>query len=186
MSENSIEAEYPRCGEAELLAGGPEDFGRFYLRNEDPVLAFFLRRTGSADLAADLTAETFARALEGRLGFDASRGEPGAWLFGIAKHVLSESIRKGRVQNAARRRIELERLELDDEAIVRIEGLTGEVATKALRRLQPEQRLAIEGRILEEKNYDEIAVRLRCSTSVVRQRVSRGLRLLRERLEGLA
>lgn len=185
MSESSIESGWQGRGDAELLTGGSEDFGRFYLRNEDPVLVFFLRRTASADLAADLAAETFARALEGRHSFDASRGEPSAWLFGIAKHVLGESVRKGRVQNAARRRIGLERLELDDQAIAHIEGLTGALATEALGKLRADQRLAIEGRVLEEESYDQIATRLRCSTSVVRQRVSRGLRMLRDRLEGL-
>src|SRR2546430_1183570 len=57
-----------------LLAGGPVDFGSFYARHEDAMLTFFLRRTGSAELAADLAAETFARALEGRRRFDPGFG----------------------------------------------------------------------------------------------------------------
>lgn len=169
----------------ELLAGGAEDFGRFYLRHEDPVLAFFLRRTRSAELAADLAAETFARALQGRAGFDGSLGEPRAWLFGIARHVLADSVRRGRVQDSARRQLRLERLQLDDDAIARIDQMTGEAATEALMQLPAEQRQAVEGRVLDDESYDELAARLRCSPSVARQRVSRGLRLLRDRLEGL-
>lgn len=186
VTKKGIEPAGDERGDAQLLAAGPDGFGRFYLRHEDAVLAFFMRRTRSAELAADLAAETFARALEGRRGFDASRGEGRGWLFGIAKHVLSESIGKGRVQDAARRRIGLERLELDDDAIARIDALTGEAATKALGGLPADQRLAVEGRVLAGESYDELAARLRCSTGVVRQRVSRGLRVLRDRLEGLA
>src|SRR5256885_1854067 len=88
-----------------LLAGGPEDFGTFYARYEDAMLAFFLRRTASAELAADLTAETFARALEGKRRFDAAIGPAPAWLFGIARFVLARSLERGRVEQSARRRL---------------------------------------------------------------------------------
>jgi RNA polymerase sigma factor (sigma-70 family) len=170
----------------ELLAGCAEEFGRFYLRHEDAILTFFLRRTRSAELAADLAAETFARALEGRRGFDVARGSPRGWLFGIAKHLLSDSLAGGRVQDAARRRLGLERLAVDDDALARIDELTGGEALEALEGLTVEQRTAVEGRVFDEQSYEELAVRLRCSKSVVRQRVSRGLRVLRDRLEGLA
>lgn len=169
-----------------LLSGGPEGFGRFYLRYEDAVLAFFVRRTRSAELAADLTAETFARALQARRAYDESRGSPAAWLFGIAKHLLSDSLECGRVQDEARRRLCLERLEIDDEALARIDELAEDVALATLATLPAEQRIAIEGRVLGEEGYDELARSLRCSNGVVRQRVSRGLKVMRERLEGLA
>lgn len=186
MSANGIEPASDGRGDAELLAGGPEDFGRFYLRHEDPVLAFLLRRTRSAELAADLAAETFARALRSRRDFEPARGEARGWLFGIAKNVLSESVRRGRVQDAARRRLGMERLALDDHALARIDQLTGDFATAALAQLPEDQRVAVEGRVLADESYEELAARLRCSPSVVRQRVSRGLRGLRDRLEGLA
>jgi DNA-directed RNA polymerase specialized sigma24 family protein len=41
----------------------------------------------------------------------------------------------------------------------------------------------VKGRVLHERSYDELALSLRCSQSVVRQRVSRGLRSLRQTLE---
>ncbi len=167
-----------------LLTGGPEEFGRFYVRHEDAVLGFFLRRTRSAELAADLTAETFARALAGRAAFDSSRGEPRGWLFGIARHLLADSLTSGRVQDEARRRLQLERLVIDDDALERIDALAGEPALLALDDLPRDQRAAVEGRILRGLGYEELAAGLRCSPSVVRQRVSRGLRTLRDRMEG--
>jgi DNA-directed RNA polymerase specialized sigma24 family protein len=41
----------------------PAAFGEFYARHESAVLGFMRRRTGDPELAADLTAETFAAAL---------------------------------------------------------------------------------------------------------------------------
>ena len=61
--------------DATLLTGDARAFAAFYRRFEDAVLGYFLRRVGRADLAADLTAETFARALEGRSRFDPASGD---------------------------------------------------------------------------------------------------------------
>jgi hypothetical protein len=60
-----VAADDDRADEALLVAGkrDVEAFGLFYRRRVDAVLAFFLRRNGDRELAADLTAETFAAAL---------------------------------------------------------------------------------------------------------------------------
>ncbi len=65
--------------DAPLLAGDAHDFGRFYALHEDYVLTLFLARGAAAELAADLAAETFARALVARRSFDphAARREGG-------------------------------------------------------------------------------------------------------------
>jgi RNA polymerase sigma-70 factor (ECF subfamily) len=173
-----------QAADGALLAGGPQEFGAFYLRHEANVLGFFLRRVGRAELAADLCAETFARALESRRSFDPQRGEPRAWLFGIARHVLAESLERGRVLDATRVRLAFEPLVIGDEDIARLEELAEQPAVAALEQLPSEQRDAITGRVIDERAYDELAASLRCSNSLVRQRVSRGLRALRERLEG--
>jgi hypothetical protein len=47
-------------------ADDPEAFARFYRLHVRGVIAYFRRRVGNAELAADLTAETFAAALAGR------------------------------------------------------------------------------------------------------------------------
>src|SRR4051812_49155141 len=170
--------------DAQLLTGDPHRFATFYRRHEDAVLGFFLKRTGSAELAADLTAETFARALEGRKRFDAKRGDAGAWLFGIARNTLSRSLERGRVEDGVRRKLGMEPLHLDDAALARIDALSDEPALRALEDLPQEQAQAVRGRVLDERGYDELARALDCSESVVRQRVSRGLKTLRTQLGG--
>jgi RNA polymerase sigma-70 factor (ECF subfamily) len=161
-------------------------FADFYEHFERPVLRFFMHATERPELAADLTAETFARVLESLAVYDPGRGRVDQWLFGIARNVLGESYRRGRVEAASRERLGLPRLVIDDhatETIARI-GSGQDDASTALAELPAEQRTAIEARVLQDRDYAEIAHELACSEAVVRQRVSRGLRTLRTRLAG--
>src|ERR1700688_1998428 len=162
-----------RLHDAVLLAGDADDFGRFYALNEDYVLMLFLRRGVPAEAAADLMAETFARALAARRTFDPARGEPRGWLTGIARHLLADSARRGCVEDAARCKLGLERLEIDDQAIARIEELAEDAALVALDALPEDQRAAVRGRVLGDGGYNDLARLLGCSPSVVRKRVSR-------------
>jgi RNA polymerase sigma factor (sigma-70 family) len=175
------------ASDEELLAlarSDPDAFGVFYDRFERDVLAFFVRATGRADLAADLTAEVFAAALSSASGFRAELGSARAWLFGIARHELADAWQRGRVEDRTRRRLGMEPLALSDLALERIEELGGgEDALALLGELPEDQRRAISGRVLEQREYADLAAALSCSESVVRQRVSRGLRSIRDRLE---
>jgi Sigma-70 region 2 len=65
--------------------GDEEAFAAFYRRHARPLAGFFMRRTGDAELAADLTAETFAAALAARRRFDPAKGAAIGWLYGIAR-----------------------------------------------------------------------------------------------------
>jgi RNA polymerase sigma-70 factor (ECF subfamily) len=74
-------------------------------------------------------------------------------------------------------------LVIDDEGIERIEALAGEHALEALESLPADQRDAVRARIVDDRGYQEIAIEVRCSPSVVRKRVSRGVRAMRAKLE---
>jgi len=69
-----------------LLATGDDGdaYAAFYRRHEEAVLRFFVRRSADAELALDLTAETFAAALVASRRFTAGPEPARAWLFGIA------------------------------------------------------------------------------------------------------
>ncbi len=152
---------------------------------ERPLLGFFLRATGRPELAADLTAETFACALES-LRQIRPRSRPGRQIgcSAIARNVLGSSYRSSRVEAGARRRLGLPRLVIDDHAGRHHRAPTAghEHATLALAGLPEHQRQAIQAHVLQERDYADIAGELHCSEAVVRQRVSRGLRTLRARL----
>ncbi len=155
-----------------------EPFGVFYERHFASVLAFFRRRVAGPDEAFDLTAETFAAALASVPRFEPGPEPPQAWLFAIARHKLSEALRSSRIQDEARRALEMQPITLDDEATEIIETTASAPAVELLDTLTAEQREAIEAHHLEERDYAEIAADLRCSESVIRKRVSRGLAAL--------
>jgi RNA polymerase sigma-70 factor, ECF subfamily len=166
----------------------PEAFGTFYCRHEKAMLLYFLRRTGRAEVAADLTAEVFAAALESSKRFRPGKAPAAAWLYGIAKNKLAASQARGRVEERARKKLGTEPLLLTDEAIERVEQLAdqaqeAEILGRLLDGLPAHQQEAIRQHVLEGLSYDELSTELRCSEAVVRQRVSRGLRSLRLQLK---
>ena len=177
------------ASDSELLertVSDPEAFGIFYDRLERDVLGFFYRATRRADIAADLTAEVFAVALESASAFNPGLGTARGWLFGIARHELADAWERGRVEDRARRRLGMAPMAVTDEMLERIERLgsdRGVSAVELLADLPDDQRLAVTGRVIEERDYADLAAAMSCSESVVRQRVSRGLRALRTRLQ---
>ena len=55
------------------------------------VYAYVAYRIGDGADAEDVTSETFERALRYRSSYDPSRGEPIAWLIGIARHCIRDA-----------------------------------------------------------------------------------------------
>jgi RNA polymerase sigma-70 factor (ECF subfamily) len=147
-------------------AGDDEAFGEFYRRRRALLLGYLRPRVPDAETAADLLAETFAAALLAiRDGERAMPEQPVAWLMTIARNKLIDSIRRGRVEQAARERLALAPLEIDDQDIERIEELAAstDVAGSLAELLPADQHAALKARIFDELEYAEIATTLRCS-----------------------
>jgi RNA polymerase sigma-70 factor (ECF subfamily) len=169
------------------LASQPEAFAALYRRYERPVLGYMVRRTKRPDLAADLTAETFAAALAALRAERGPRETFEPWLFGIARNKLFESFRRGFAEDDARRKLSMEPVALDDEQLAAIEALGDDTRVQQLvARLPASQREAVIARVLDERDYADIAASLELSELIIRKRVSRGLASLRARLEGNA
>lgn len=176
-----------RLSDQELLVLArtePLAFGAFYGRHVHAVHGFFRRRVADAETAFDLTAETFAAALQAVPRYQ-PRPEPArAWLFGIARNKLFEALRRGRVEDRARRALAMQPITLDEDDVAMLELLDEAPTVEAIASLPDDQRTAVLARHVDGESYAQIAERLACSESVVRQRVSRGLRTLKTRLEG--
>lgn len=166
-----------------LTSPDAQDFDRFYRRHVGLVTTYLARRAGRADLTVDLVAETFARALAGRLRFDPGRGPAAAWLLWIARNLLIDTVRRGRVASDARERLRMEPVVLDEDGYRRVEERSRIDVENALAALPEEQRDVVRRRVLAEEPYTLIAAHIGCSEQVVRQRVSRGLATLRRNLE---
>jgi len=127
-------------GDDELLAlttRRPEAFAVFYRRHERMVLGYLLRRLGDAELAADLTAETFAAALIGVRRFDPTRAPASAWILGIARNKLRRALENRRVEDRARRRLGMAPIVLEEEAMARVERLGADDRVAALLDMLP-------------------------------------------------
>ncbi|HWT25357.1 MAG TPA: RNA polymerase sigma factor [Solirubrobacteraceae bacterium] len=169
--------------EALLADRGAATFEEFYNRHVENILAFFSRRTRDAELAADLTAETFAAALAGRRRYRPEAGAAAAWLFGIAMNKLADAQRRGFAERRACRRLGMERIELYDDDIARIDALGDSITASALlEALRTDQREAVRAHVLDERPYADIAAQQHVSEAVVRKRVSRGLAAVRQRM----
>lgn len=170
--------------DAELLARSDADsFAEFYRRHARRLAGWLMRMTGDAEVAADLTAETFAAVLVGRKRYDPERGAPATWLYGIAAHKLNDWRRRGNAEDRARRRLRMERIQLSDEDVAEFERLGSEVSlVEMLEELPGDQREALRARLLEERGYREIARVAGISEAAMRKRVSRGVAGLRGRL----
>jgi RNA polymerase sigma factor (sigma-70 family) len=68
------------------------------LRNPEPLIrrvyAYVAYRIGDGVDAEDVTSDTFERALRYRKSYDPARGEPIAWLLGIARRCIDDSFKR--------------------------------------------------------------------------------------------
>lgn len=62
------------------------------------VYAYVAYRIGDGHEAEDVTSETFERALRYRNRYDRRKGEPAAWLIGIARNVIADLGRHSTVE----------------------------------------------------------------------------------------
>ena len=186
MAESRPTRPWSALSDADLLrAGGADAFEAFYVRHVDWVLGMLARRTRDPHLAADLCAETFAAALRTRRRFTprAADGDARSWLFTIALSKHNDALRKGKADDRARRALGMERVVPSDESLARIERLGESAPALALLDELPEdQRDAVRARVLDDRDYDELAGELAVSEAVARKRVSRGLGTLRKRM----
>ena len=169
----------------ELLASHEtDDFGVFYDRHVRALLGYFQRRTGDPQVAADLTAETFASAIVAQERYVPTGAPALAWLYTIAARRLADYQRRGGVERRLQQALAMERVRLseDDAGMIRLLG--DDAALAMLAELPADQRDAVAAHVVDERGYPELAASLSTSEAAVRQRVSRGLGTLRRRIGG--
>jgi RNA polymerase sigma factor (sigma-70 family) len=157
----------------------PEALAELYLRYREQLYAWFRARLPEA-AASELTAELFAQvALSLKRFRDEAAGSAGPWLYGIAKNLLRRYYERGRLEDAARRRLgmPIRSYECDFEAIEERLGAARlhRGLESALEALPSSQREALELRVVGELPYEQVAAELGCSETAARLRVMRAL-----------
>jgi RNA polymerase sigma-70 factor (ECF subfamily) len=168
--------EAPRAGD---LA-----FERLYRSSRDDVYAYVASLLRDAPAAEEVTAAAFERAYRKRNRFDPERGEPRAWLFGIARNAaLDELRRRGR-------QAELVAEPADINAFSPAEGAEDHerrlAVSAALERLEPSERELIALKFFAGLANAEIAQVLGLSESNAGTKLHRAMTKLREACDGNA
>ncbi len=160
-----------------------------YARHREELLLFLARRTADPQIALDLWAETFAQAVAGGRKYrGGTEAEAAGWLYGIARRQLALYYRRGRIEQRAVARLQLEREPASPELLAEIAERAGlgelrEELADALAQLSPGMRAAVQLRIVDELPYPELARNLGITEQAARARVSRGLSKLAELLD---
>jgi RNA polymerase sigma-70 factor (ECF subfamily) len=162
-----------------LAAKSPEALGVFYDRYARALLGYFARRTSDPEAAADLVAETFASAIVARRRFKLDGTPASAWLFTIAARRLADYRRRGHADRRILRSLAIERPTLSEEDADMIRVLADDATVALLADLPSDQREAVAGHVVDERDYADLAREANVSEAAVRQRVSRGLSALR-------
>ncbi|HWH96391.1 MAG TPA: sigma-70 family RNA polymerase sigma factor [Baekduia sp.] len=162
----------------------PETFADVYLAYHEQVLRYFARRTFDPEIAFDLMAETFAELFAHIDEFRGSTEASGrAWMWTVARHQFYRWRAHGVVERRSLERLGVAVATLGQAEYERIEELADlqrlrPVLAHALDQLGDDQRHALQERIVEQREYEEIAAASGVTAEVVRARVSRALRHL--------
>jgi RNA polymerase sigma factor (sigma-70 family) len=171
---------------AELAAIGsdPDAFERFYREHVEAVQRFVARRVDDPYLAADLTADVFVAAIESAAAYRPSRGEPGAWLFGIARNVTAGERRRQARELRARSAVRGRELVAEDDLVALHARIDAQESARSLYReldrLSESERAVLELVALDGLDVREAAAVLGISGVTARVRLHRARRALRD------
>ncbi len=157
----------------------PKNFNEIYDRHFDQIFNFVYRRTDDEDLAADLTSQTFLKALQNIRRFEWKGIPVSAWLYRIASNEINKYFR------ATNKNIIFS---LEEPLIHKIIEDSQEdwaedkvpLLIDYLSRLTTDEITVLELRFFEEKNFKDIAFILEISESGAKMRAYRAIDKLKE------
>jgi RNA polymerase sigma factor (sigma-70 family) len=149
------------------------------LRDPEPLIrrvyAYVAYRVGDGPEAEDLTSETFERALRYRDSYDPRRGEPAAWLIGIARRCIEG--RPPKLEVATDPPEQAGTSDLEEETVRRL------ALSAAVDRLEERDRELIALRYGADLTARQIAELLDLRTNAVEVALHRALNRLRATLD---
>ncbi|HEU4705979.1 MAG TPA: sigma-70 family RNA polymerase sigma factor [Solirubrobacterales bacterium] len=157
-------------------------FDRLYRSSRDDLFAYVAGLLRDTTAAEEVTAAAFERAYRKRNRFDPRRGEPRAWLFGIARNAALDELRhRGRQAELTAEPADPESLDTHAGAERSDRRLT---VSAALERLQPGERELIALKFFAGLANAEIAQVLGTSESNAGTKLHRAMTKLREACDG--
>ena len=172
------------------VRGDEQTFLALYQKHQPMLYRYAVRMTGSPWAAEEVVQEVFLLLIREPQKYQASRGELGAFLFGVARNRVMKHLER------TPRELSLDVMNADGSAWREPEDpLTPmmiaekreriEQVREAVLGLSPEFREAVVLCELEEMSYEEAARACACPVGTIRSRLHRGRALLLARLEML-
>jgi RNA polymerase sigma-70 factor (ECF subfamily) len=186
-----------------LSAGDEDAFVIFYGRHQGGVYRYALHMTGSPEAADDVVQETFLTLIRRATKFDERKGEPAAFLYGVARNHVRKLLEKERRYFALPCEEETELMAEGSTAQANwngngrfaatlgetggtLQGLEKEESLRMLRdavlTLPVHYREPVTLCDLEGKSYQDAAALLACPVGTVRSRLNRARSILLEKL----
>lgn len=169
--------------DAEIIAASADDataFGEIFERHHDAIFKFVARRI-DRESAGDLAADVFVTALKLRHRYDLSHPNCRPWLYGIARNMLRDHLRRRGRASAAYVRFALDAEttyrspEAEAEAKIRVEQLRRAVTKLNKRDAEALLMFAIDG-----MEYAEIAEVLGLKLGTVKSSINRARKKIGE------
>jgi RNA polymerase sigma factor (sigma-70 family) len=175
------------AGDLAGIARDPDAFEAFYREHVEAVQRFVARRVDDPHRAADLTADVFLAVVDSAHTYRPSRGEPVAWLYGVARNVVAADLRRNARELRAARRIPAGRSLVDADDLARLhERIDAEAQARelydAMDRLSEGERAVLELVALDGLTAGEAARALGIGQVAARVRLYRARQLLQSRL----
>jgi RNA polymerase sigma-70 factor, ECF subfamily len=148
-------------------------------RHLDDVHAYLVYMTRNREVAEDLTAETFEKALRQWGRFDPRRGSAKTWLCQVARTIALDHFR---AEQRRRRRESAYALDRGDQAEHGVFGGLSPGLERALATLSAGEREVIALRVLLDLEIETTARILGISSTACTTRLSRALKKLEERM----
>jgi len=161
-----------------FAAGDLDAFETVFRQSQAEVYGWIVRIVRDSATAQDLTIETFWRIYRTRQRFDPTRPF-GAWARRIATHVAIDHLKSLRRETTIPAGLSAPRTDPAWEREVR------DALRSAFRSLPARLQTTATLALVEEVPYDEIAAALGTSTSAVKSRIFRAVRILRKKLDKL-
>lgn len=162
-------------------AGDNDAFGELYDRYVDLVYRYVYYRVGSAQVAEDLTSETFLRALRRLSSFTWQGRDVGAWFVTIARNLIADHYKSSRY-----------RLEMTTDDVTEsgpqqtqegpenavLEAMQNKVLLEAVKKLNAEQQECIVLRFLQGLSVAETALAMGKNDGAIKALQYRAIRTL--------
>jgi RNA polymerase sigma-70 factor (ECF subfamily) len=166
-------------------AGDVAAFGELYDEYSVTVYRYVYARVSSAALAEDLTSETFVRALRALDSFRWQGRDFGAWLVTIARNLIADHYKSGRVRlEVITDEIETHDRQTDGPEADVLAAATADLLREAVASLPDEQRECLTMRFFAGLSIAETARALERSEGAVKQLQLRAVRHLAKIIPG--